>query len=349
MPDQIITAVKDAIASNSPVQITGGESKSFYGYHAAGTELNVSRYQGIVSYEPTELVVTARCGTPLIELESLLAEHQQVLPFEPPHFARSATVGGTVACGLSGPRRPYTGSVRDFILGVRMINGKGEDLTFGGQVMKNVAGFDVSRLMVGALGTLGIILEVSIKLLPKSDQEITLQFECDQAQALVLMNRWAGQGIPLSATCFEQGSLVIRLSGFPAALRSAQQKIGGLEMSDADHFWYTIREQEHAFFSGSKPLWRIAVPPATGPLNLEGETLIEWGGAQRWLRTDLPAEIMRVEVSQHGGHATLFRNADNKSEIFSPLSPAMKTIHQRLKQSFDPQGIFNPGKMYPDL
>lgn len=349
MPDQIIAAVKDAISGNYPVQITAGGSKSFYGYQLTDKELNVTRYQGIVSYEPTELVVTARCGTPLAELESLLAEHQQMLPFEPPHFARSATVGGAVACGLSGPCRPYTGSVRDFILGVRMINGKGDDLTFGGQVMKNVAGFDVSRLMTGALGTLGIILEVSLKLLPITEQELTLQFECDEAQALVLMNRWAGQGIPLSATCFEQGRLLIRLSGFPAALRSAQQKIGGEEMADADHYWPSIREQEHAFFSGKKPLWRVAVPPASEPLNLEGETLIEWGGAQRWLRTDVSADNIRAEASKHGGHAILFRNTDNKSEIFSPLSPAMKTIHQRLKQSFDPHGIFNRGKMYPDL
>ena len=349
MPDQIIEAVKQAATRKMPMRIIGGNSKAFYGRKIQGEELDVSGYQGIVSYEPTELVVTARCGTPISDVEALLAEQNQILPFEPPHFGESATVGGTIACGLSGSARPYSGSVRDYVLGVRMINGKGEDLTFGGQVMKNVAGFDVSRLMTGSLGTLGVILEVSFKLLPRPEAEITIQQECDQQQAISLMNKLAGQALPLSATCYEQGKLSIRLSGFPSAIESAHKKIGGQLQETGDAYWRSIKEHEHDFFAGEKPLWRIAVPPATAPLDLEEQSLIEWGGAQRWYRSDLPAEKIREIVHSKRGHATLFRSTDDQPDIFSPLSPEIKKIHRRLKESFDPYGIFNIGKMYQDL
>ena len=349
MPDQIIEAVKQAATRKTPMRIIGGNSKSFYGRKIEGEELDVSGYQGIVSYEPTELVVTARCGTPISEVEALLAEQNQMLPFEPPHFGESATVGGTIACGLSGSARPYTGSVRDYVLGVRMINGKGEDLTFGGQVMKNVAGFDVSRLMTGTLGTLGIILEVSFKLLPKPEAEITIQQECDQQQAITLMNKLAGQALPLSAACFEQGVLSHRLSGFPAAIQSAHQQIGGEQLNNADVFWNSIKEHQHSFFKGSDPFYRVSVPPATEPLDLEGECFVDWGGAQRWYRSDLPVEKIREIVHAQKGHVTLFRHGNDHDDIFSPLSPEIKKIHHRLKASFDPHGIFNIGKMYPDL
>ncbi len=350
MPDRIIDTVKQAITRKTPVEIIGGNSKAFYGRKIEGEELSVSAYQGIVSYEPTELVVTARCGTPIAEVEALLAEQNQMLPFEPPHFAESATVGGTIACGLSGPARPYTGSVRDYVLGVRIINGKGEDLTFGGQVMKNVAGFDVSRLMTGALGTLGVILEVSFKLLPKPEAEITIQQQCDQQQAITLMNELAGQALPLSAACHEQGILSLRLSGFPAAIESAHQQIGGQLLENGDTFWRSIKEHEHSFFlKGSAPFYRIAVPPATEPLDLGGECFVEWGGAQRWYRSDLPVEQIREIVHAKKGHVTLFRHGNDHDDIFSPLSPEIKKIHHRLKESFDPHGIFNIGKMYPGL
>lgn len=370
MPDQIIKAVREAVSSNTPLNIVGGNSKHFYANSSTNSNrseqsdqiLNTSGYQGIVSYEPTELVVTARCGTCISDLQSLLNEQQQMLPFEPPHFVDSATVGGMVACGLSGPRRPYAGSVRDYVLGLRCINGKGEDLSFGGQVMKNVAGFDVSRLMTGALGTLGVILEVSFKLLPKPEAEITLQLDVDQAHAITLMNHWAGKPVPLSAACYDQGMgqnmdkgrLLLRLSGFESALRSAHKKIGGEKLSDQDNYWHDLNEHKHPFFAGDKPLWRIAVPPATAPLALDGEALIDWGGAQRWLRSDQSAAEIRTYISQRRGHATLFRSPqnnrnNNRVETFTPLSPALFTIHKRLKHAFDPRGIFNPGRMYPDL
>ncbi|MFK8068927.1 MAG: glycolate oxidase subunit GlcE [Gammaproteobacteria bacterium] len=360
----IANAVQQAAADKKQIQIVGGNSKTFYGHSIAhkleGQELVVSGYQGVVSYEPTELVITARCGTSLKEIESVLADQNQMLPFEPPHFAETATIGGTIACGLSGPARPFTGSVRDYVLGVRMINGKGEDLTFGGQVMKNVAGFDVSRLMTGSLGTLGIISEVSLKLLPKPEAEITIQQECDQKQALEVMNKLAGQPLPLSAACHVDGILSLRLSGFPSALKSAHEKIGGQLMQQADVFWRSVKEQQHSFFSTNndqKSLWKISVPPATTPLNFEEDCFVDWGGAQRWYcinsKDDLSVEEIRHRVAKHKGHATLFRsntkltsNKNKQIDVFSPLSPEIKKIHHRIKQSFDPDGIFNIGKMY---
>jgi glycolate oxidase FAD binding subunit len=363
--DHILQVVRAAVANKTSLNIIGGNSKNFYGNLSKGEALNTSDHRGIVSYEPTELVVTARCGTRLTDLELLLSEQQQMLPFEPPHFADTATVGGMTACGLSGPRRPYAGSVRDYVLGVRCINGKGEDLTFGGQVMKNVAGFDASRLMTGALGTLGVILEVSFKLLPKPEDEMTLQLEVDQQQAIEIMNRWAGQAVPLSAACYEEcidkktgnkntGRLLFRLSGYSAALQAAHKKIGGEIIPDADDFWRDLNEHKNEFFAGNdnKPLWRLAVPSATSPLGLEGETIIDWGGAQRWLRSEQSAEQIREQVNKQGGHATLFRSGHKSTgniEAFSPLSPALLTLHKRLKNAYDPGGIFNPGRMYSDL
>ncbi len=348
MSDHILASVREAVSQKRPLKIVGGNSKAFYGRHIAGEELSVSGYQGIVSYEPTELVVTARCGTPLSEVEEVLAEQNQMLPFEPPHFGE-ATIGGMVACGLSGPARPYTGAVRDYVLGVRMINGKGEDLTFGGQVMKNVAGFDVSRLMTGSLGTLGVILEVSFKLLPKPEAELTLQLELDAKRAIEKMNQLAGQPLPITAACHDDGRLNIRLAGFSSALESARKTIGGETLEVGEAYWHSLREQKHPFFLGDRPLWRIALPPAAEPLDLEGDCLIDWGGAQRWYRTDRPVEEIRQRVHARKGHATLFRHHGGETDIFSPLSPGLKKIHQQLKQAFDPFGIFNRGKMYPDL
>ncbi len=350
MPNKIIAAVKQAKELKKPLRIVGGNSKHFYGRRIEGQILNVADYKGIVSYEPTELVITARCGTPLTEIEAVLAEQNQILSFEPPHFADTATLGGMIACGLSGPARAYTGSVRDFVLGVRMINGHAEDLTFGGQVMKNVAGFDVSRLTTGSLGTLGAILEASLKLAPKPETEFTIQLERDQQQAISLMNKLAGQATPLSAACYEQGKLNLRLSGFAGAIESAHKSIGGELLENDLDYWRSIKEQQHSFFSEtSSALWRIAVPPATEHIDLNGEYMFDWGGAQRWYRTDLSAEKIRQVVHANKGHATLFRNEKNATEIFSPLSTEVKKIHQRLKKSFDPEGIFNIGKMYQDL
>ena len=342
-------AVLAAIANKSPLNIIGGGSKSFCGRAASGTALSMAEHRGVVNYEPSELVITARAGTPLTEIETLLAQHGQMLAFEPPHFGAGGTLGGSIACGLSGPRRPYAGSARDFMLGVQIINGKGEILRFGGQVMKNVAGFDVSRLMTGSFGTLGILLEASLKVLPLPEMEETLLFEYDEEEAIRRMNAWAGQSLPLSGAFFESGQLHLRLSGSVAALRAARSRLGGENFSASADLWQRLRDQQHHFFQDETPLWRLSVAAATPPLNLPGECLLDWGGAQRWLKSDAPATTIRAALDKVGGHATLFRGGDRHGEVFHPLSPAMLAIHRRVKTAFDPHGIFNPGRMYSVL
>jgi glycolate oxidase FAD binding subunit len=307
-----------------------------------------------VSYEPTELVVTARCGTPLEQIEDELARHHQCMPFEPPHFGPEATLGGCVAAGLSGPRRASAGPLRDFVLGVKLVDGRGRALTFGGQVMKNVAGYDVSRLMTGALGTLGVIVEASIKTLPVPVAEASLRLEMPEATAIETMNRWAGKPLPVSATAFAGGQLAVRLSGAAAAVAAACERIGGERIADADAaaLWSAVRDHAAPFFDarpGDTPLWRISLPSATPPLGIPGQLTIEWGGALRWLVTTADARTIRDAARRAGGHATLFRYGDKSIGVFQPLEPAIAAVHRRLKAEFDPAGIFNPGRMYPDL
>jgi glycolate oxidase FAD binding subunit len=262
-----------------------------------------------------------------------------------------ATLGGCVAAGLSGPRRPYSGAVRDFVLGVRILDGKGDDLRFGGQVMKNVAGYDVSRLMAGSLGTLGVLLEVSLKVLPLPASETTLLLKCGEADAISLMNRLAGQPLPITATAYCDGDLDVRLSGARVAVDAAAAKIGGAPVAPAQaiRFWVGIREHADPFFADSGPLWRLSVSSTTPPLDLPGQQLIEWGGALRWLKSTADAKMIRDAAARSGGHATLFRGGDRSGGVFHPLAPALMKLHRNLKQAFDPAGIFNPGRLYPDL
>lgn len=338
--------VRCALATGLGLDIVGSGSKRFYGRRVAGEAVSVAGHRGIVDYQPGELVLTARCGTPLAAMEAELAARGQMLAFEPPHFGPEATLGGTVACGLSGPRRPYAGSVRDFVLGVKLLNGKAELLSFGGQVMKNVAGFDVSRLMAGALGTLGILLEISLKVLPRPDRESTLSFEMDIENALAAMNRWAGQGWPLSAACHEGNTLRIRLCGSEGSIAAASAKLGGDSVEEGDSFWADLREQRLAFFQGMDSLWRLSLPPAAPMPKLPGACLMEWGGALRWLRGDADANSVFAAAARAGGHATRFRGGDGTQPVFQALAPAVAAMHRRLKHAFDPQGVFNPGRMY---
>ncbi len=351
MEADVIERVKQAIASRTPLCIRGGGSKAFYGRACTGEVLDVSGHRGIVAYEPTELVITARAGTPLAEIEALLAQNNQMLPFEPPHYGPGTTLGGMVAAGLSGPRRPWGGSVRDAVLGVKLLNGRGEVLRLGGQVMKNVAGYDVSRLMVGALGTLGALLEVSLKVLPRPADERSLAFELDTAGAAEKLRDWTRKQLPLSASLQVDGRLYLRLSASSRCVDTASQVLGGEPVDAA--IWTAVRDQTLPFFQGDLPLWRVSLPAAAPALNLPGSELIEWGGAQRWLRmeqnSDLPAKALRQRVSALGGHATLFRGHDGVDEVFQPLPPAMLALHQRIKQALDPHGIFNPGRLYADL
>jgi len=347
----IQSLVREAAARKRPLRIRGGGTKDFYGGPLQGEPLDMTGHRGIVSYEPTELVITARAGTPLAEVETALREKGQMLPFEPPHFGPGATLGGCIVAGLSGPRRAYAGAARDFVLGVRILDGKGDDLHFGGQVMKNVAGYDVSRLMAGSLGTLGILLEVSLKVLPVPPADATRRLPCDQARAIRLMNDWAGKPLPISATAFRDGELAVRLSGAKVAVDAAAGKIGGesVDPAQAERFWAGIREQAGPFFAGNAPLWRLSVKSTTPPLQLSGLQLIEWGGALRWLKSDADAESIREAAARAGGHATLFRAADKSAGAFHPLPPALMKLHANLKRAMDPAGILNPGRLYPDL
>ena len=338
--------VRDHAARKAALRIRGGGTKDFYGEDAKGESLDMSAYGGIVAYEPKELVLTVRAGTPLELVEAALGAERQMLPFEPPHFGTRATIGGAVAAGLSGPRRPYTGAVRDFVLGTRVVNGKGEDLSFGGRVIKNVAGYDVSRLMAGSLGTLGVITEISFKVLPAPAAETTLAFEMSEDQATTQANRWAGLPLPLSATSWQEGKLRVRLSGAATAVAAAKAKMGGEEDAGAGDYWRDLREHRLEFFSKGRALWRLSVPQTADPIATPHPQLVEWGGGLRWVSGELDPLTVRSTAERLGGHATLFRGGDKSIGVFHPLAPALMKIHRRLKNAFDPAGILNPGRMY---
>jgi glycolate oxidase FAD binding subunit len=376
----IVKRIKSAASAGTPLRIRGGGTKDFYGQSLQGEILDTTGLTGISSYEPSELVVTVKAGTPLAELEAVLAEKNQCLPFEPPHFDAGSTVGGMVAAGLSGPSRASSGSVKDFVLGVNMVNGKGEELRFGGTVMKNVAGYDVSRLMAGSMGTLGLISEVSLKVLPVAPAEATLKFECSQSEAINMLNSWGAQPLPLNASCWVQeaankemkGVLYVRLRGAVAAVEAAIKKMGGNARGEytgvlqnaasgnatvaAD--WQALRNQNMDFFKlqGDECLWRLSVPDSAPDLQLapSDKTLVEWHGAQRWVK--LPySEALRIrsQVNILDGNAILFIaeetiNTPDKA-IFNPLKAPLDRVHRELKRQFDPAGIFNRGRMFAGM
>lgn len=380
---QLCQQVRSAHESVTPLYIHGGNTKFFYGEPVSGVptltsstpttkkttsaerdpisdgariqSLNMTPYRGIISYEPSELVITARAGTPLSEIEQTVAEQGQTLAFEPPRLGANSTLGGCVASGLSGPRRMAAGSLSDFVLGARLIHFSGEVLSFGGEVMKNVAGYDVSRLLAGSLGTLGPIVELSIKVMPRPVFEQTRKFDVKEDEALALLNTWRSLPVPVSATAWvpdpasDRGGLYVRLSGSDPAVASATEQLGGVSVPDdvSRAFWNGLRDQTDMFFQ-QRPLWRVAVPPATGALGL-GPTLIEWNGGLRWVVTDLPAHDLRHQVEAHGGHATLYRYDTKPRDVsvFHPLPAALARINQRMMRQFDPMGIFNPGRRFP--
>ncbi|QAZ39390.1 glycolate oxidase subunit GlcE [Methylibium sp. Pch-M] len=364
----LVERVRAAQADGTPLEIAGHGSKAFYGGPRHGEALHTTGLTGISSYEPTELVVSARAGTPIAELEAALAEHGQCLPFEPPRFrvgsAAKGTVGGLVAAGLSGPSRASVGAVRDHVLGATLLNGRAEVLSFGGQVMKNVAGYDVSRLLCGSMGVLGVVLEVSLKVLPVQPATATLRFELDEAAALQQLNAWGGQPLPISASAWWAGMLLLRLRGARAAVNAAVDTLltryrgEGVEDSLATPFWDGLRDHEDEFFVKARTavesntgaaLWRLSVPQTAAPIALPGEQLIEWGGAQRWWCTAASAATVREAAQRAGGHATLFRGGDKAAGVFAPLSAPLQRIQRELKREFDPAGVFNRGRLYPDL
>ena len=339
--------VLHALENKTQLTIKAGGSKAFLGQRVEGEAIEVSQHRGIIEYDPRELVITARSGTPLSEIEDALAKSNQMLAFEPPHFGEHATLGGTIACALSGPRRPYSGSARDFVLGCKLLNGRGEIASFGGQVMKNVAGYDVSRLVTGAQGTLGIQLEISLKVLPRPAASITVSHECSEPGAIASMCGLLSKPYPVDGACYDGERCHVRISGSAQAVKEARKKIPGDVMNDAKSFWQNLREHELPYFHHKSRLYRIAVKPATKPLHIDGLWLLDWGGAQRWLYSDEDIATIRHQVALAGGHVTIFRGGDD--EIFQPLPSAMMALHQRLKSSFDPANIFNRGRLYANL
>ncbi len=350
LSEQLQNEVQQAIATHQTLTIKAGGSKDFYGRDVVADKiLNVAEHQGIISYEPTELVIKARAGTPIKAIQQALVEHKQMLAFEPPGYNGKATLGGTLASNFSGPRRAYSGAARDYVLGSSIINGKAERLSFGGEVMKNVAGYDASRLMTGALGTLGALLDASIKVVPMPEAELTLTHETTIDTALLKLHQWSQLPLPISASCFYQGRLYIRLSGTENGINSARQTIGGELLNSAANFWQSITEQTHPFFQHKPALWRLSLASNTPVLDIEGDTLYEWGGALRWLKSDVPLQRIRANSYLKKGHSTLFRSTGIRDQIFQPMPAPLLKLHQRLKQAFDPQGIFNIGRMYPDF
>jgi glycolate oxidase FAD binding subunit len=342
---EIQERVIDANRAGCALRLRGGGTKDFYGERLEGEVLDLRPYRGVVDYEPSELVITARCGTPLSEIESVLAEQDQFLAFEPPAFGGDPTIGGVIAAGLSGPRRLQVGAARDFVLGAKLLDARGEELRFGGRVMKNVAGFDVSRLLCGSLGFLGIITEVSLKVLPRPRCEQTVVLRLSAPDAVALFNRWGSLPLPISAAAWADGEAWVRLSGATPAVRSAAQRIGGdvADPSAAAKFWDGLRHFTHPFFVAS-PLWRVSVPSTAGLLEAADRLLVDWGGSIRWYAGETVGASARAFASASGGTAMCWRG-DTTESRFHPLSAGVAEIHRRLKHYFDPRAIFNRGRL----
>jgi glycolate oxidase FAD binding subunit len=341
---ELVAGVRDAAARRAALRLVGGDSKAFMGRCSEGEALSTAGHSGIVEYEPTELVVSARSGTPLAELKATLREQGQCLGCEPPEFG-GATIGGTVACNQSGPARPWLGSVRDHLLGVRLVNGSGEPLHFGGRVMKNVAGYDVARLQAGAMGTLGLITEVTLRVFPRPECSATTVLDLDAPSALQVMQEEAGAGGPLNGACWVDGRLYLRFAGLEIAVRERQQRRGGEPLRDDAGFWRDLREQRLAFFQGDAPLWRVSGRTAAGQLAGAG-WLLDWAGGQRWTRGDRDRSALERVAVDMGGQVSLFRGGDRSGEVLQARTRAQKRLHRALKKAFDPHGLFNPGRLY---
>lgn len=352
MEQKIITIkeqISDAIEQGQPLKIIGGNSKAFLGRNIVGTAINMADHSGIISYEPTELFITVRAGTRLSDVKQLLAEQGQMLAFEPPEVNENTTMGGVIATGLSGPRRPYAGSARDFVLGISCINGLGKELSFGGQVMKNVAGYDLSRLMTGAFGTLGIITEMSLKVLPLPEFELTGFTEISLQKALDAIHDISSRSVPVSASCYDVGRLFVRFSGNEKVVKDALKAGGFEEYKEGKEFWKELRDYKASIFHSDKPLWRLSVP-STSNVNLENDDyLVDWGGAQYWIASDRPANEIFTMAEKLGGSALFYRGNVQNNDVFQPLSQGLFKLQQELKQAFDPHRILNREKMYANI
>jgi glycolate oxidase FAD binding subunit len=345
--EELSTQIASVAATGGQIEIIGGGSKRFYGESMEALPIDVSAHSGVIDYDPAELVITLRAGCKLGEIEALLAESRQMFGFEPPYFGADATIGGMVASGLTGPRRAYAGSIRDFVLGAKILDGRGKILQFGGRVIKNVAGFDVSRLMVGSLGTLGIILEVSIRVVPMVETEVTLAYEHAGAdEHLGWINALGSRPYPISASAWVNGQSLLRLSGSEQGVSHAVAQLGGAAVESR---WQEFREQSHDFFDPTQALTRISLPPASTGYQTDTPQLIEWGGAQRWLIGEVDIGALRDEARGKGVSVCAFKRHGAEVPVFQPLPVAMLKLQRSIKSSFDPAGIFNSGRIYPGL
>ncbi|WP_348701478.1 glycolate oxidase subunit GlcE [uncultured Marinobacter sp.] len=349
LTQQLQEQVLQARAQGQKLNIVGGGTKVFLGRAAdpeAGT-LSLAGHTGIVEYHPVELVMTVRAGTPIQDIEAALEEQGQALHFEPPRLGAASTIGGTLACNLSGPARPWSGSIRDQVLGIRLLNGKGEHLRFGGQVMKNVAGYDVSRLQAGAMGTLGVITEISLKVMPSPAATLTLVQDMAMDEAIAYMNRRAGEPKPLSGACWLDGRVYLRLSGARTAVEATAEQWGGEVLADGEDFWQRLRDLRHDFFADADaPLWRFSVNSTAPTPPLNGRWLIDWAGAQRWYLGRATLADLSPLAREAGGQVSLFRGGDRSGEVMHPQPEPLRAIQRRLKHAFDPDALFNPGRLY---
>lgn len=352
--DDLCEQVRSAYDAQTPLCIVAGNTRAFYGRAVEGKPLDISSHSGIVSYDPVELVVTVRAGTQLSALNAALAEQHQMLAFEPPAFGVTSTIGGAVATGLSGPRRPWAGAARDFVLGTRIITQDGKLLRFGGEVMKNVAGYDLSRLMAGAQGTLGVLTDISFKVLPMPTASHSLCLEIGLEDALATLAELGRQPLPITAAAWHAGALFIRLEGGESSVKATKERLGGETL--VPEFWQQLRDHQHPFFSldEEQALWRLSLPPHTAPLNLEipeEDWFYDWAGSQRWVKTNLKADALRSACQSAGGHATCFtpQALDSTDSPFTPLNPVVEKYHRNLKAQLDAHGIFNPGRLYKAL
>ena len=347
LTEALAEQVRSAAEVRRPLRIVGGGTKAFYGRPVDGAPLELAGHRGIVMHDPSELVLIARAGTPLAHIEARLAEHGQMLGFEPPLFGSASTLGGAVAAGLAGQRRPFVGAVRDFVLGVKILDGRGQALRFGGQVFKNVAGFDAFRLMAGALGGLGVILEVSLRVTPRPPREAAIVLDLAPEPARAWLSEALRRPCPVSGAYHDGTRLHLRLSGGEAGVAAALAQFGGQTGPLA--FWDDLRQRSHPMFAPDAPLWRLSLPRTVPPPDVGDLVAWDWAGAQRWVRSDRPAEAIRRAAAEAGGHATLFGAATPADLRFQPLAPAVLALHQRLKAALDPAGVLNPGRMYPEL
>jgi len=363
MSAELLEQAQCAKASGQNLYVFGGASKASPTPPPGSLPLCTAGHSGVIDYHPSELVITARAGTPIAQLSELLQANGQYLPFEPRQFNGLATLGGSVAEGLSGPRRPWSGSVRDYVLGCQLISGEAKLLRFGGQVMKNVAGYDVSRLMAGSRGWLGVLTEISLKVLPAPRAVTTQCLQYTPAESIAAYFKWYRQGLPVTGVMHDGTSLFVRLEGNENGVRQAAQTIGGDDVlgnaatttvttttatttttstaATAD-IWSALREHTLPFFNDPRVLWRLSVPVGTRFNNLPGNALMDWAGAQWWLKSDADPAVILAIAQESGGHACAYRDGQRLPGGSSP-EPGLQQLAARIKAQLDPHSLFNPG------